>query len=134
MADIQYPAAGASTFTAKVVDNDGDPSAVLDASKDFTVKCRIDLNSGDIVTGEMTATVFADELGGSFDEKIGAETVSIPGDDIYDVEVKVTKNTLPENPTGSGIYRMAALLTHKNDAGNDTELTAFEDLGTFRVS
>lgn len=134
MADIQYPPYPAGTFDAAVIDNDNQPSTVLDASLAFRVEGTIVLNSGNLVTGRMDVTVYVDELGGQIDQSIGSTSLSIPGDGTFSYTVVIPANTLPETPTGSGVYQVGVLLTHRNSFGIPTELTAFEDLGAFRIS
>lgn len=137
MADIQFfPVTAAGTFTASVVDNNGNPATILEAKLNFTVKGDITINAGDAITGTATITVYADQLGGPIDKAIGTPaTVNINGDGTFPWTVTVPGSTLPDAPAGgSNVYRLAAVFTMANSAGKPTETSSFVDLGTFRIS
>src|SRR5215217_3407362 len=80
---IQFVVAG--TFCVeRVVDNNGNPAAVLEASLPFSVEGTITISAGNAITGTATVTLYADQLGGPFDDQIGSVEVQIPGDGTYD--------------------------------------------------
>jgi hypothetical protein len=119
-----------------VVDNNGAPADILEAAKPFDVKGRIIITAGQAITGKARVTIYADQLGGSFDGPLGYVEVDIPGDGTYPWTVTVPADTLPDTPPddGSALYRLAAVLTMKNSSGVTTETSSFVEIGTFRVS
>jgi hypothetical protein len=134
MPNIQFFPVPVGTFTASVVDNNGAPSNVVEAGRDFFVDGNIDLTAGNIITGTMTVTAYADEVGGPFDARIGSTTVAIPGDGNFPYRVTVLANTLSNPPTSSGVYELTAVLAHNTSTATLTNVTAFEDLEQVRAS
>jgi hypothetical protein len=126
-----------SKFCVDVVcDNNGAPLEVLEAALPFEVRGRIIITAGQAITGTARVTIYADQLGGSFDGPLAYVDVDIPGDGTYPWTVTVPANTLPDTPpaSGSALYRLAAVLTMVNSNGAATETSSFVEMGTFRVS
>jgi hypothetical protein len=142
MADIQFfPATAAGTFTATVLDNNGNPATVLEAGLPISATGQITINAGQAITGTATVRAFADQLGGPFDQIIGTPaTVNITGDGTFNWTINVPVGTFPEvappapPPAASNLYRLAAHMTMVNSGGLGTETSSFEDLGTFMIS
>jgi hypothetical protein len=134
MPDIQFFPVPLGTFTASVIDNNGAPSKVVEAGLDFSVEGAIVLNAGNIITGTMTVTAYADEVGGPFDASIGSTPVTIPGDGTFPYKVTIPANKLANPPTSSGVYELTAVLTHTTSAGTLTNVTAFENLEQVRAN
>jgi hypothetical protein len=130
---IQFPPRPLGDFCVdQVTDNNGNPATILDAALPFVVTGRIVITAGNAITGTATVTIYADQLGGPFDQTIGSVSVLIPGDGIFPWTVTVPGGTLPAG--GSNLYRLAAVFTMVNSAGTLTETSSFVDLGTFRIS
>jgi hypothetical protein len=141
MADIQFfPAAAAGTFTATVLDNNGNPATVLEAGNLVIITGQITITAGQAITGTATVRAFADQLGGPFDQIIGTTTANITGDGTFNWTINVPVGTFPEvappapPPAASNLYRLAAHLTMVNSGGLGTETSSFVDLDTFMIS
>jgi hypothetical protein len=134
--DIQFfPMPGGYFCVDVVVDNNGNPAAVLEAASPFDIRGRIGIFAGNVITGAATVTIYADQLGGTVDQAIGAVQVNITGDGVYRWTVTIPGGTLPDAPAGgSNLYRLAAVLTMKNSSGVQTETSSFAEIGTFRIA
>jgi hypothetical protein len=133
---IQFPPRPLGDFCVdQVLDNNGNPTTILEAALPFDVRGRIVITAGNALTGTATVTIYADQLGGPIDQAIGNVSVPIPGDGTFPWTVTVPGGTLPDAPAGgSNLYRLAAVFTMVNSAGTPTETSSFVDLGTFRIS
>jgi hypothetical protein len=133
---IQFPPRPLGDFCVdKVVDNNDAPATTLEAALPFTISGRIVVTAGNAITGTATVTIYADQLGGPFDDAIGTVTVNIPGDGTFKWTITVPGGTLKDAPQGgSNLYRLAAVFTMVNSANVPTETSAFVDLGMYRIS
>lgn len=133
---IQFPPKpGGCLCVDEVHDNNDAPATVLEAKYDFTIYGRIVITAGNALTGRATVTIYADQLGGKFDDAIGSVDVDIPGDGTFPWAVTVRGGTLPDAPAGgSNLYHLAAVMSMVNSNGVSTETSAFVDLGLYRIS
>lgn len=139
---IQFP----STLSAQLVvdtmtDPNGDPANVLDVDLGFTISGHIDFP--DWLSGQGNVSVYADELGGSYDGKILTKDVPIPGGgpeggvNTYNWTVKYPDDLpsggtpLPDPSPGSQVYRLAVVFTFN---GQPTDIAGFVELGTFLIN
>ncbi|MFI5889594.1 hypothetical protein ACIA5D_05680 [Actinoplanes sp. NPDC051513] len=120
MAAIQFPNQlfGPGKFQAVVKDNNGAPSTVLEASKDFTVETewRIDELSALLLGGKWTVTAYVESIGQGPERAIAAVQVLLNGGRDYAAVATVKAGTLPDNPAPprSGVYKLVTVLTHDN--------------------
>jgi hypothetical protein len=136
MAVIQFFPVPAGEFNVtNVLDVNGAPANVLEASQPFDVEGEIVINAGNAITGTATVRLYADQLGGPIDQEIGnAANVAIDGDGTFPWTVNVPANTLPDAPSGdSNLYQLAAVLKMVNSANKPTNITAHEVIGTFTI-
>ena len=109
-----------TSASSAVLDNNGNPAAVLEAALDFSVEGTITISAGNAITGTATVRLYADQLGGPIDQAIGTPAVvAITGDGTYAWTVTVNAGTLPDAPAGgSNLYRLAAVLTVVNSGAS----------------
>jgi hypothetical protein len=123
MASIQFPniLLGPGTFDATLVDNNGSPSSVLDASVPFHIDCSWTISplAALLLGGQWELSAYVESIGPGPEKEIGAlVTVPLTGTTNYSATIVVPANTLPVNPAPpvSGTYKMVMLLTHRNFA------------------
>jgi len=146
MADIQaFGVANAGTFNANVVDNDGDPSTVLDAALDFKVTCDWQL-SGFLVgalSGNFELAAYVESIGPGREQQIGTPpnvTVTVPITGVANygpIDISVPANTLPDQNAlagDSGVYKLITVLSHRNTFGNFSDVSAFVEGPILRIS
>ncbi|HEU4348255.1 MAG TPA: hypothetical protein VFR35_10750 [Actinoplanes sp.] len=120
MADIQFPNQlfGPGTFEAEVLDNNGDPTSVLEAGAEFKVRTKwaIGALAALLLGGEWVVTVYVESIGPGPERRIGTEIVPLNGSANYSALVVVPANTLPDdpNPPVGGVYKLVTVLTHRN--------------------
>ncbi|HEX2308965.1 MAG TPA: hypothetical protein VHI14_11645 [Jatrophihabitantaceae bacterium] len=120
MADIQFPNVllGPGTFDAQILDNNGAPTTVLEASQPFTVHCdwSITALAALLLGGEWQVAAYVEAIGPGPEQEIGEVTVPLTGATNYSADIFVAANTLPDNPAPpfSGAYKVVVLLTHRN--------------------
>jgi hypothetical protein len=120
VADIQFPNTlfGPGSFEALVKDNDGAPSTVLEAGKNFTIetKWEIDELSALLLGGRWTVTAYVESIGQGQERAIATLPVLLNGGRNYAAILTVPANTLPNNPAPprSGVYKLVTVLTHDN--------------------
>ena len=143
MADIQFPQTrlfAPCTFVAVVNDNNGDPSNVLDAGMDFTIRTTTDL-SDDAANRSWAArsstAAYVESIGPAPSSRSappcpGRTTAPRP----FDVDIVVKADTLPNNlpPGHSGAYKLVVLLTHRDNAGRVGDVAAIVDGPVLRIS
>jgi hypothetical protein len=142
MVDIQVPNPQSGTFTAVVIDNNGNPSTVLDANQDFKITCNWDLNVSlsQMLEGTFELSTYAEAIGAGVEARIGFLSVPIVlGQQIYGPEdVVVTAGTLPDQTAlladESGTYKLITVLTHRNTGGTVSDVVAVEEGPFARIS
>ena len=101
MADIQFPNVLLSppgTFDAVLIDNNGDPSTVLDAGLDFTINANWTISSlaALLLGGQFEVAAYAEAIGAGPEQQIGnLVVVPLDGSTNYSATVTVPANTLP---------------------------------------
>lgn len=143
MADIQFPINlpfGPSTFTAEVLDNNGDPRNVIDAGLDWTIRTRTDLSNDakNLLGGRFEYAAYVESIGPGPEQQVGALQVRVNnGTTPINVDIVVPGGQLPNNtPPGpvSGAYKVVVLLTHRDNGGVVTDVAAIVDGPVLRIS
>ena len=121
MAAMQFPNVllGPGTFDAQILDNNGAPTSVLEASAPFTIQCSWSVSSlaALLLGGQWQLAAYVESIGAGPEQEIGAAvTVALNGSTNYAADIVVPGNTLPDNPAppASGAYKVVMLLTHRN--------------------
>jgi hypothetical protein len=139
---IQFP----STLSAKFVvdsmtDPNGDPANVLDVDLGFSITGHIDFPNW--LSGTGNVSIYADELGGSYDGKILTKNITItasgpeggvtpyPWTVKYPDDLPTGGTALPDPSPGSQVYRLAAVFTFN---GQLSDVAGFVELGTFLIN
>lgn len=134
---VQLTPAGPSVFYVdEMTDPNGAPSNVIDVDDGFAVKGRVTLPGW--LDGKGHVAIYADELGGQIDKKIGQTDFNITpsiGEHLktYHWEVKFPGHppVLPDPSPGSQLYRLAAVFTFGDQS---TDIAAFVEMGTFLIN
>jgi len=134
---VQLTPAGPSVFYVdEMTDPNGAPSNVIDVDDGFNVKGRVTLPGW--LAGKGHVAIYADELGGQIDKKIGQTDFNITasiGEHLktYNWEVKFPGHppVLPDPSPGSQLYRLAAVFTFGDQS---TDIAAFVEMGTFLIN
>ena len=120
MPAIQFPnALFEGDVNATVLDNDGAPSTVLEAGKQFTIRVNWTVSplAARLLGGEWQLAAYVESIGPGPERQVG-RTVTVPltGGTTYRADLRVDANTLPNNPAPptSGVYKVATVLTHRN--------------------
>ena len=121
MADIQFPNAlfGPGTFTADVLDNNGAPASVLEASAPFTIRTQwtVDPLFALLVGGDWEVAAYVEAIGPGAEQQVGpTRTVPLDGGTSYSTDITVGAGTLPDDlgPGQYRAYKLVTLLTHRN--------------------
>jgi len=121
MADMQFPNVllDPGTFNATVLDNNGAPSAVLEAGNQFTISTNwtISALAALLLGGEWQVAAYVESIGPGPEQQIGPTvTVPLSGATNYNADIVIPPNTLPDDPAPpiSGTYKLVTLLTHRN--------------------
>ena len=121
MAAMQFPNVllGPGTFDATIIDNNGAPSSVLEASAPFTIQCSWSISAlaALLLGGQWQLAAYVESIGPGPEQEVGAAvTVPLNGGTNYNANIVVPANTLPDNPGPgqSGSYKVVMLLTHRN--------------------
>jgi hypothetical protein len=140
MADMQFPNVlfGPGTFNAAVIDNNGAPSAVLEAAAPFTIQCSwtISALAALLLGGEWQLAAYVESMGPGPEQQVGATVdVALTGATSYSANITVPANTLPDDvgPGQSGTYKLVTLLTHRN-FGNVTDVAAVVEGPILRIA
>lgn len=140
MAVIQFPNVpfGPGTFTATVVDNNGNPSSVLDAAQPFSIEVEaiLDPLSASLLGGELEFAAYVESIGPGVEQQVGpTETAVLTGATNYPKTIVVAANTLPNNlgPGESGAYKLVTLMTHRQ-FGAVTDVAAVAESPILRIS
>ena len=135
---IQLVPAGPAEFTVDMVtDPGGAPANVLDVDLGFKVKGTVKLPNWMNGTGHVA--IYADELGGHIDKRIGLTTFAItasvgePKLKTYNWEIDFPGNppVLPDPSTGSQLYHLAAVFTFGDQS---TDIASFVEMGPYLVN
>jgi hypothetical protein len=140
MADIQFPNVlfGPGTFTATVLDNNGNPSNVLDAAQPFSIEVEaiLDPLSASLLEGEFDFAAYVESIGPGVEKQVGpTETAVLTGATNYPAVIVVPATELPDNlgPGESGAYKLVTLLTHRA-YGSVTDIAAVVEGPILRIS
>lgn len=137
MANIQFPALGAGTFTATVLDNNASASTVLEASKAIRIEVvwTIDDESARVLGGQWEVAAYVESIGPGPERQIGpTRVVTLDGRKNYGTTIVVPPNTLPDNPAppNSGLYKVATVLLLRN-FGKITDVAAIDESPMVRI-
>src|SRR4051794_29753117 len=140
MADIQFPNTllGPGSFSATVVDNNGAPSAVLEAGSPFTVQAAWSISAlaALLLGGEWQLAAYVESMGPGPEQQVGATVnIALTGATNYNADITVPANTLPDDvgPGQSGTYKLVTLLTHRN-FGSVTDVAAVVEGPILRIA
>ena len=140
MADIQFPNVllNPGTFTATVIDNNGNPSTVLDAGTQFEIQCSWQVSplAALLLGGQWEVAAYVESVGAGPEQQIGPTSV-VPLNGSagpYTTTIIVPAGTLPNNPAPpeSGVYKLVTVLTHRN-FGNVSDVSAVEEGPFLRI-
>ena len=136
MTDIQFPP-GSGTLDVTVKDNNGGPSTVLEADKDFTIEAAwsIDEYSAGVLGGRWELAAYVESIGPGPEWKVGeTKRVELDGRTSYEAVITVPAGTLPDNPAPprSGVYKLVTVLTHRM-LDKVTEVAAFFEGPMLRI-
>ncbi len=136
---IEWPLpSGPSDMSVFTHDNTNAPSDILDADQAFYVHVQwsVPASYAPLMPGhDFRIRVFAESIGDGQEQQIGS-TVVVPGTagTNYVTHVKIPAGTLQGEgePTSggdvsSGVYKLLAVLQHRNGAGNPTTISGFAE-------
>ena len=135
---IQLVPPGAAEFSVDTItDPGGAPASVIDVDLGFVISGKVKLPNW--MTGTGHVAIYADELGGPIDKKIGevdfAITASVgePSLKTYNWKINFPGSppVLPDPSTGSQLYRLAAIFTFGDQS---TDIAAFVEMGLYLVN
>jgi hypothetical protein len=136
---IQLVNPGSATFSVDAItDPNGAPSNVIDVDDGFEVTGKVTMPGW--MTGDGEVCIYADELGGPIDKKIGCVAVAITGDKVdekkavtYDWKIVFPGNppVLPDPSTGSQLYHLAAVFTFN---GQMSDIAGFVEMGLYLIN
>jgi hypothetical protein len=139
MADIQFPNVlfGPGTFTATVLDNNGNPSSVLDAGVQFTIHTEWSIGAlaALLMGGDWQVAAYVEAIGPGVEQQVGpTQTVPLNGGTNFQTDIVVAPS-LPNNlpPGQSGAYKLVTLLTHRN-FGAVSDVAAVAEGPILRIS
>jgi hypothetical protein len=130
------PAMSGSGPSLQVLDPGGAPNTIIKTTDAFTVRLRfaVDQPGASLLGGQWLVRAYAESVGPGQEQQIGntvAQNVSagVPGGPParleYTVDVNVPAGTLDdEGAASSGVYKLAAIVTHQN-FGGPTVLAGF---------
>jgi hypothetical protein len=140
MTNIQFPNVlfGPGTFTATVLDNNGNPSNVLDAAQEFRIEVEaiLDPLSASLLGGDLEFAAYVESIGPGREQQVGpTRTVTLTGATNYPDVIVVPASTLPNNlgPGESGAYKLVTLMTHRQ-FGAVTDVAAVVEGPILRIS
>lgn len=140
MADIQFPNVllNPGSFTATVLDNNGNPSSVLDAGTPFTIDATWQVSplAALLLGGQWEIAAYVESVGAGPERQIGPTSV-VPLDGRttpYTTTIIVPAGELPDNPAppASGVYKLVTVLTHRN-FGSVSDVSAVEEGPFLRI-
>jgi len=139
---VQLSAPGAASFSVTAItDPNGNPTEVLDVDLGFVITGTVTLPN--FLQGTATVCVYADELGGPFDDAIApcAQLTIQPARPVPDpsgsttypwtVSYNGSSGVLPDPSNSSQLYHLAAVFVF-GDPGLD--IGSFVDMGLFLIN
>ena len=139
---MQLSPPGAASFSVNAItDPNGTPTEVLDVDLGFVITGTVTLPN--FLNGTATVCVYADELGGPFDDRIApcAQLTIQPARPIPDPSGSTTypwtvtydgnSGVLPDPSTTSQLYRLAAVFVFGDPA---LDIGSFVELGLFLIN
>jgi hypothetical protein len=145
MAQIQFPGTLSAAFDIdQVTDPNGAPADVLDLDLGFAVKGHIDFPNW--LAGKGNVSVYADQRGGGYDQKILSTDINItanPTDPTgvttynwtltYPTDLPTGSTPLSDPPPapGSTVYSLTAVFTFN---GVLSDVAAFVDMGPYMIN
>jgi hypothetical protein len=139
---VQLSPPGAASFSVlAITDPNGTPTEVLDVDLGFVITGTVTLPN--FLNGTATVCVYADELGGPFDNSIApcAQLTIQPARPIPDPSGSTTypwtvtyvgsSGVLPDPSTTSQLYRLAAVFVFGDPA---LDIGSFVELGLFLIN
>jgi hypothetical protein len=139
MSGIQFPIGplGPGAFGATVIDNNGNPSTVLEANADFRIDVlwSIDPISALLLGGQWELAAYVESIGPGPELQVGnTEVVPLNGTQNYAATIVVPAGSLPNNPSppDSGVYKIVTVLTHRNFT-QVTDVAAIEEGPMVRI-
>jgi hypothetical protein len=138
MTNIQFPALAfpPGTFNAQLLDNNGNPSTVLEASLPITITATwdIDKEAARLLGGAWNIAAYADTVGPGTDLELGETTVAVDGGTSYSATITVPPNKVADNPPppASGAYKVVVVLTHRN-FGQISDVAAVVEFPVVRI-
>src|SRR5262249_21227508 len=147
MSQIQFPGTLNADFEVdQVTDPGGAPAQVIDLDQGFAVKGHIDFPNW--LEGTGNVSIYADQRGGGYDQKILTTNVTITANPTdpsgvtrYDWTVTypndrpATSTPLsdpsPPPPSGSMVYQLTAVFTFN---GVLSDIAAFVDMGPYMIN
>jgi len=145
MSQIQFPGTLNADFEVdNVTDPNGAPANVLDLDLGFAVSGHIDFPNW--LSGTGNVSVYADQRGGGYDEKILTKDLTItasPTDPSGSTRYDWTLTYPTDLPSGSTplsdpspapssmVYRLTAVFTYNGVAG---DVGAFVDMGDYMIN
>ena len=122
-----------------ITDPNGAPRNVIDVDQGFKISGRVTMPNW--MTGKGHVAIYADELGGPIDKKIGQDDFDItasvgePKLKTYTWEVSFPANAnplpLPDPSPGSQLYRLAAVFTFGDQS---SDIAGFVEMGLYLVN
>ena len=122
-----------------ITDPNGAPRNVIDVDQGFKISGRVTMPNW--MTGKGHVAIYADELGGPIDKKIGQDDFDItasvgePKLKTYTWEVSFPANAnplpLPDPSPGSQLYRLAAVFTFGDQS---TDIAGFVEMGLYLIN
>lgn len=134
MADTDFdglPALSGAVTNVALIDPDGTPNRVLDASRDFTVDISWTVDPAStaiLLDGTWTVSAYAESMGPGPEAVIGSATVAANGGPAYSTTITVTTGTLTADvPPDSGVYKLVVVITYRTATNVLTEMAAFSE-------
>ena len=129
------PLTASGKFEAIVNDNAGLPTNVIEASLDFTVDCKWDIDAitASLLGGTWHVDLYAESIGGGFEGRLAGNFVDVvPGQQNYSSTITVPGGTLPNDTSvhplndDSSVFKLVVVLRHHNGVVT-TSITALSD-------
>jgi hypothetical protein len=121
MAYIQFPSAlfGPGSFSATIVDNNGLPAEVLEASAPFRIRVNWDVGplAALLLGGQWEVAAYVESIGPGPEKVLATTTLAVTGAQVYSATLTVPAGTLPNDPpaaVSAGVYKIVTVLTHRN--------------------
>jgi hypothetical protein len=117
--------------TMEVKDNTGANNRILDLNEPWDVVVTIDVQDPtNTLAGQFEVHVFAESYGPGPEALLDSKLEPItPGSRVYEVTLNMPANTpqLDGPPAISSLYKLVAIVEHRNTAGNETTIAGFAE-------